>query len=332
MCARSNQGGKLNPELPLTELSLEDIKTILPNEFVAGLFELYICGNFGDPLFARDTLDIFRYLRKINPELYLTMVTNGSARSEEWWRELASLGVRVHFSIDGLKDTNHIYRRGTSWAAIEHSLWAFTRAGGEAEWDFIVFKHNEHQIEDIKKFASKFGITQVNIKNTSRFFSNSELKFINPWPARTSTDEIEYYIEAPSNSQYVNRSMLSEQFQDRQTVEHMANAPIRCQSIVKQEIFISCEGLVFPCCWTATQIYSRKNQINEQTFVSLIEKLPQGLDELNAKKRPIGEILRGSFFSEILPNSWTPQPKRRRPFVCEKFCSGCFTPSSPVVS
>src|SRR5207302_493437 len=149
-CGRNDSLGRDNPELPLTELSLDDVKALFPAELVARLQHLYMCGNYGDALVARDTLEVFAWLRALNPELRLSMLTNGSGRTGGWWRELARLGVTVHFGIDGLEDTNHLYRRNTSWPRILESVRAFIGGGGRALWDYIVFRHNEHQIEEAR--------------------------------------------------------------------------------------------------------------------------------------------------------------------------------------
>ena len=80
MCARNLSGGATNPDLPLVELSLDDIKKILLPEFVAQLRQIYACGNYGDPIVARECLSIFKYLRECNSELNLCLHSNGSAR------------------------------------------------------------------------------------------------------------------------------------------------------------------------------------------------------------------------------------------------------------
>ena len=88
MCARNIHGGAVNPEMPLSELSADDIRRILLPDFVARLKRIYACGNYGDPIVARDCLPVFRYLREHGPELHLDLHTNGSARRADWWREL----------------------------------------------------------------------------------------------------------------------------------------------------------------------------------------------------------------------------------------------------
>ena len=113
MCARRPYGGKLNPNITLNEITLEQFKTWLPIDFIKQLNRLYMCGNLGDPIIAKDTLEIFQYLRHVNPNIILSMNTNGSARNSDWWIELAKLNVRVIFGLDGLEDTHKIYRIDT---------------------------------------------------------------------------------------------------------------------------------------------------------------------------------------------------------------------------
>ena len=50
--------------------------------------------------------------------MWLSMNTNAGAKSAEWWTELAGVIGRkgaVIFSVDGLKDTNHLYRINSNW-------------------------------------------------------------------------------------------------------------------------------------------------------------------------------------------------------------------------
>ena len=89
MCARNINGGEDNPQLPGTELSIDDIKQIFRPEFIRQLDRMYMCGNYGDPIAARDTLETFQYFREHNAKINLSMHTNGSAKKPDWWRQLA---------------------------------------------------------------------------------------------------------------------------------------------------------------------------------------------------------------------------------------------------
>src|SRR5215213_2829455 len=131
-CARSDHGGPVNPQLPLTELSLLDSKAIFAEEFLKQLHRLTACGSYGDPIVARECAEIFEYFRACNPRIKLGIHTNGGTRSVGFWQRLGRLmpsGMGyVRFGIDGLEDTNHIYRRNVRWPTLMRNVKAFREA------------------------------------------------------------------------------------------------------------------------------------------------------------------------------------------------------------
>ena len=133
-----------------------------------------MCGNLGDPIVARDTLEIFKYFREHNPKMWLSMNTNAGAKSVAWWEELASVINKkgaVIFSVDGLRDTNHLYRQGVNWDNVERNMQAFINAGGRARWDFLIFEHNQHQVEEAEELATTGGCEKFMKKKTGRFIT-----------------------------------------------------------------------------------------------------------------------------------------------------------------
>ena len=121
MCDRNKNGGEINPHINLSELSLNDCKQIFEPKFIQQLNTMFMCGNLGDPIIAEDTLEVFRYFRSINPNIWLSMNTNAGARDSAWWKDLAEIFNKkgaVIFSVDGLRDTNHFYRQNVQWDKI----------------------------------------------------------------------------------------------------------------------------------------------------------------------------------------------------------------------
>ena len=60
--------------------------------------------------------------------MWLSMNTNGGAKNEAWWKELAPNRGRmgaVIFSVDGLRDTNPTYRQNVVWDNVERNMKAF---------------------------------------------------------------------------------------------------------------------------------------------------------------------------------------------------------------
>ena len=149
---------------------------MFPASFIKQLQKIYMCGNYGDPMVAKDTLEIFQFFRETEPSLFLSMFTNGSGRSSPWWKNLAKTIDEVHFSIDGLEDTNAIYRRGTHFQKIMESAESYISAGGKAIWDYIVFHHNEHQVEKASQLAKKIGFKKFVVKKNRPLLQQSTIK------------------------------------------------------------------------------------------------------------------------------------------------------------
>lgn len=328
MCARNWYGGKINEFLPLTELSLIDIQRIMPIEFVQQLSVCYMCGNYGDPIVATDTLEILKWLRSVNPGIQLGIHTNASAKTAGWWKELGNLlsnrGDYVKFGIDGLEDTNHLYRRGTYWHKIMDNAKAFIDAGGIAHWEFIVFRHNEHQVDDARLLSERMGFKQFRIKKTGRFFSNTKLEGKEQHPVKNRKDEIEYFIEKPINPLYQNNSLLNEQslidsFGNMQN--YLDQTCIKCKVSEDKSIYISAEGLVFPCCWTANQLYVPYWPYKKSEIWSLLDG---DTKNINAIENDLKSIIEGKFFNDIATSWSKPSIADGKLRVCAKTCGSSF--------
>jgi len=328
-CARNKNGGPENPNLPKLELSLEDVKTILPPDFISGLKRLYMCGNFGDPMMAKDTLEIFKYLREQNENITLSMNTNASARTKEWWSELALIyGEKgnVKFGIDGLKDTHHLYRKGTDFDRIIGNAKAFIEAGGHAIWEYIVFRHNEHQIEEARELANKIGFKEFRVKKTGRFFSNTKSKVRDSLPVLDEKENILYYLEMPTDEGLKNNSLgkeksLVKKFGSMETYLDQTN--INCKVVEEGSLYISSEGLVLPCCWTANQLYLWYQNVGSNPMWGIINA-NGGKDTIQGRKNSIIKIIKGDTFRAI-KESWSCKSiSDGKLKVCAKTCGDGF--------
>lgn len=336
MCARNINGGEDNPQLPGCELNLHDIKKIFDVEFIKQLDRLYMCGNYGDPVVAKDTLEAFEYFRKHNDKINLSMYTNGSAKKTDWWKHLAyTLGDRgyVVFGIDGLEDTNHLYRQNTTWSKIIENAEAFISAGGRARWDFIVFAHNEHQVDEAEEFSKRIGFEKFQIKKSARFFSNASGMTKEMHQAANRKGIETALLQAPKNPKYRNAALdkLSEIAKTDiikfipsrkddlldsiypQTFNRDPNkkkpmekfwdeAVIKCKVREEKSLYITAEGIVQPCCWTAGQMYVWYWTPKGGQIWNLIDHV--GKDNLNALKGNLKSIIEGEYMQSLVPNSW----------------------------
>ncbi len=328
-CARNKLGGVENPYLKQTELKLEDIQKIFPPHLVGELKRLYMCGNYGDPIVAKDTLEAFCYFRQHNADIKLSLNTNGSLQNRNWWQRLAQvIGKKgdVKFGIDGLEDTHHLYRRKTQFATIIDNAQAFIEAGGQAVWEFIVFRHNEHQVEEARRLAHTLSFSQFTVKKTGRFFSNQKLGGKEQQEVCDKKGSIEYHLEKPLHEKYQNKSLEKEQqiiSQFGSMHEYLNQTPIRCKVAREKSVYVSAEGLVFPCCWTANQMYLWYFP-REGTPIWQFIKTTGGKEAIDAKKIPVKKIVRGDFFKKI-KTSWSCQSLEQGKLkVCAKTCGTLF--------
>jgi MoaA/NifB/PqqE/SkfB family radical SAM enzyme len=328
MCLRNVSGGKTNPLLPLKELSLVEIKKIFPIDLLTRLKKIYLCGNYGDPMLAKDTLSSFEYFRSTNKSLKLQMFTNGSAKEFSWWRELAKLKVEVHFGIDGLSDTHSIYRRNTVFETVISNAKEFISSGGIARWDFIIFKHNQHQIEEARAASEKMGFASFRAKKTGRFFSNRAGEVKIKQDVLSANGNVEYSIEMPNDEDLQNASLKKEAdiIRNHGSFESYLNkTKIQCKVVGEKSVFISAEGLLFPCCWTAIQLYPWY-QKPESGQVWNILKACGGKDSISLLKSDWKKILSGNFFSQI-ENSWNLSSITEGKLkVCSRICGAGFDP------
>ena len=277
MCPRRINGGPLQPFMTLDEIDLETFINWFPKDFVRQLSNLNMCGNLGDPMIAKDTLEIFKYLRDTNPLMHLQMHTNGSGRNKEWWQNLASLNVTVVFGIDGLADTHSRYRINTDWNKIIENAKSFISAKGIARWDMLVFDHNKHQTEDCHKLAMQLGFEGFEKKNSSRF-KDGKFHVLND---EGQTIDILYPTEK------------SKSFTEQVKQAKQEQIPtINCKAKQYSQLYVSANGNVSPCCWLDLDWVPPISD-SRIDYMDKIKQFP------NLHKQSLVEIFESDYFNKI---------------------------------
>jgi MoaA/NifB/PqqE/SkfB family radical SAM enzyme len=207
----------------LHHLTVEQIKNLVSEDTIRNLEKMFMCGDYGDPAAGKHTLEIFQYFRSINPTITLGMNTNGGLRNTDWWQELAGILNQpqdyVVFSIDGLEDTNHIYRVNVKWGKVLENVQAFIGASGSAHWDMLVFNHNEHQVDSAEELANNLGFSWFRAKVSKRH-NVTPISFLG-FPAGWKDPVV-------------------------------TAGSIECHALKESSLYISAKGIVYPCCWMGT--------------------------------------------------------------------------------
>lgn len=292
MCPRRIHGGILNPLIDLEEINLATFKEWFPVTFIKQLNSLFMCGNLGDPIIAQDCLEILEYLKQTNPQISLSMHTNGSARSTDWWKRIANTKTRVVFGIDGLVDTHQLYRIGTDWNKIIENSTAFISAGGIAEWHMLTFKHNEHQVDQCRALSKSLGFFNFSAKNTSRFIDNKfhvlddAGKTVNIlYPTQKSLNMIPMVQETKVNL-----------------------TTITCKAKQSNNFYVAASGTISPCCWLDFS-WILPRQDNRIDYMDTIGQFP------NLHSTSLLDIFKSDYFNQI-ENTWNVKPLME----CSKQC------------
>lgn len=321
MCLRNVLGGRVNPRLPLAELTLQDVRAILPAAFLARVRKIYLCGNYGDALVARDTIEVLEYFREASRSARLGMYTNGSGRTAAWWARLAGVLDYCRFGIDGLEDTNALHRRGTRWETVLDSVRAFVAAGGRAEWDFIVFRHNEHQVERARRLAEELGVASFNVTRTYRFLSPRTGRVMRSLPVLDRDGGVVGRLEPPLAPEYQNDGLR--RFDDLSRAPggraaYLDTTAIRCKAVAARSLYLSAEGLILPCCWLGNLYRWHERPDPEH---DLLARIPGGRAALDGREHDVADIVRGEVFQRFIPESWArPSVAQGRLEMCARTC------------
>jgi MoaA/NifB/PqqE/SkfB family radical SAM enzyme len=118
------------------------------------------CGQISDPIYHPNFSDILTLCSTYNTKKF-TVNTNGTRKSMDWWKKVfIHKNIQWIFGLDGAsQETANIYRINTNFEEVLSVMKLGASMGRSIIWQFIPFKHNEHEIEQVKQLASINGIT-----------------------------------------------------------------------------------------------------------------------------------------------------------------------------
>jgi MoaA/NifB/PqqE/SkfB family radical SAM enzyme len=302
MCNRNINGVQENPLIKIRNWTLDEFQTVMSHEVLSQIHGYYFCGNFGDPMLNNNLIDMCKYSTSIAPNVHVAIHTNGSARTIGWWEALARalpINHRVVFALDGLADTHSLYRVGTDFNTVLRNASAFIKAGGIAEWVFIKFKHNEHQVDQAKNLAKEYGFKHFTLKNSSRFIIDPRVNVVD------QAGNITHHIE-PSTD-------VAIKFIDKKVIEEykkiVSMSTIECKSQKEKEVYIDAYGDLLPCCWLASIPYSYINPDEalevRSEMLSQHFTLVNSLGNINTFTQSVKDIIDSTQYQTVWDDYWT---------------------------
>ncbi|CAB3804572.1 radical SAM protein [Paraburkholderia fynbosensis] len=315
-CPRNYADGRIAELLPITELDLCFFKSNIPDVLLQTIKSWNFCGNYGDPAAAVECLEILEFVRTCSATTQLVMHSNGSLRSESWWRSLAATGVHVYFGIDGMEDTHSRYRRNTSWEKVIRNARAFIEAGGEATWQFIPFKHNEHQVDGCRDLAKQLGFKGFAVRRSNRFQSPAG-EALSGVLVPSKDHRNGYLLEPPSREAHKTPLMKSDSAPQYRAM--LNTACVRCKAAMGAEFYLAATGHVFPCCYLGHIYFKGATSCYSRELPRLIREHGLDLDALSLREHDFFEVIEGPVFSEIIPGTWAPGAGNAL-LTCRRIC------------
>lgn len=321
--------------VPLWEMTIEQVKKWFPIELVKKIGSMNICGNFGDPCSCKDVYEIVEYFHVNNPEAKIELRTNGGAQSVAFWEKIGKLSadsvdrIRVVFSVDGLEDTNDLYRRNVKWHILDRNITTFTSNGGYGIQEFLVFNHNEHQIEEVKEQYKKWNLRYISFKKAFGFEDPFNKGKQRPFPVYDKKGHLEYFLK-PSMEYNNSELPLDEDVShvpthinlhpdflkeleakhrdyvptDYTLFDHLNNSKISCQAETDHngnlEVYFNSNGDVRPCCHTGIE---SDRTIGSHESLQLRNDMLYPKESFNLETNSFEDILK--LFDERFVNKWT---------------------------
>tara|TARA_B100001094_G_scaffold60305_1_gene55828 strand:- start:231 stop:1172 length:942 start_codon:yes stop_codon:yes gene_type:complete len=249
-----------------TYLDLDTIKDKFKKSMFPNIRLINFCGSVDEPCSHPQFFKIIEHFATWN--CHINIATNGSLRTTKWWEQLAKIlpsSHKVVWGIDGSDELSEVYREGSSFKKVQQNYRAFIAAGGRANWQFISFEHNEHQLETAKQIAKDEGFVEF-----KTIISH-----------RKDTGGVKH-----------------------KKVEQEENPSISCKYGNQKRIFVNHMGNIIPCCHLNAKMleYPVSNKVKDRFEDILIEQ--DYMNDINISNVSVDQAINGKVWTDI-KNSWT---------------------------
>jgi MoaA/NifB/PqqE/SkfB family radical SAM enzyme len=216
-----------------------------------------ICGNYGDPIYYPNLFDMVEYFKQQGS--IISISTNGSYRSKDWWTNLGKLlddKDQIVFGIDGMPDNFTNYRINADWNSIKIGIDILKQTSVKTKWQFIPFSYNEFQIEEAQTLSQELGFTEFFILDSNRW-------------------DREYNEYTPNIIENINIS------KKQWKTDRNINVDPQCKK-ANTHHYISADGYYMPCSYVGDYRFYYKSEFfkNKETY--------------NINTTTIGEILQNN--------------------------------------
>lgn len=225
-------------------MSFDTFKKII-DEVATTAFRIRLW-NWGEPLLNKDFVKMIKYAKSKN--LFVNTSTNSFFLNEKIAQKLVESGLdELIVSLDGAsEETYNKYRKNGSFLQVVKSLRTLReekikakRKTPSVRLQFVIMKHNEHEIPKIKKLAKEVNVDALVFKTVG---------IMDP----SMSDKIKEFIPSEKLSRYV----LKEKAKSKQKIRNWCD-------IMYNEVVINWDGSVVPCCYDMHNTFTFGNILDQ---------------------------------------------------------------------
>ena len=263
---------------PLGLLKTEDFKKLIDEICSTGFYiQLFFQG---EPYINKNLPEMIRYAQA--KKVYVSISTNGHFVNEKNVDlVLDNASNKLIFSVDGLDEESYqMYRVGGTFEQADKGLRSLITRKNErglkrpfVEFQFIVMKQNEHQMDDVKKYCKNVGVDKLVFKTMQISSYENAVKFL------------------PTNKKYRRYILDNNSFVIKNEIKN------HCFALWRTSV-ITWDGRVVPCCfdkdalneigivngkafsdvWKSEKYYDfRKKVLSSRKSVSICTNCTEGL-------------------------------------------------------
>lgn len=270
-CPRTLFSEMLNKPVPKQDLDMDEFEKFMDCKSGENIEELLLCGDYGDPIYypkLKEFIDRFRHKS-------FSIATAGSHRPKKFWEDLNTVlteNDEVVFGIDGLEDTNHLYRRNSNWQSILEAVDTVVKGPARVRWQTIIFSFNHNKLSEIKQFAEDRGAEFFALK-THRYGDES--------------------LRPPNDDMVEIHHMWDQNFVNNEVIEIEPLCDV-AKIVTADGHFLPCDWIRNPKTFYKSDLWREKDKWYNRLAISDIN-LDQGLERVEEwKQLVINKGLSGS--------------------------------------
>lgn len=226
--------------------------------------------NWGEPLLNKEIFKMISYAKR--KKIFVNLSTNSSFLTKDISRQLINSGLdELIISLDGAsEETYEKYRKGGNFEDIINSLKFLISEKKRLDkkfpyikLQFIIMKHNEHEIEKIKYLSKKLKVDELVFKTVGimDYFSKEDIK---------------KYL--PQNKKYSRYSLAGDNVSTKTRINNQCD-------FLWNEFVINWDGTVIPCCFDMNNKYVLGDIFNQTVKEIWVSKKYVGFRKIILKNK-----------------------------------------------